>query len=36
MDITFKDISPSDQIMIRTQNSEYRFSVLNPGNEEGR
>ena len=35
MDITFKDISPSDQIMIRTQNSEYRFSVLNPGERRG-
>jgi hypothetical protein len=35
MDITFKDISPSDQIMIRTQNSEYRFSVLNPDERRG-
>jgi hypothetical protein len=35
MDITFKDMSPSDQIMIRTQNSEYRFSVLNPDERRG-
>jgi hypothetical protein len=35
MDITFKEISPSDQITIRTQNSEYRFSVLNPDERRG-
>jgi hypothetical protein len=35
MDIAFKEISPSDLIMIRTQNSEYRFSVLNPEERRG-
>lgn len=35
MDIAFKEISPSDQIVIRTQNSEYRFSVLNPDERRG-
>jgi len=35
MDIAFKEISPSDQIMIRTQNSEYRFSVINPEERRG-
>jgi len=35
MDIAFKEISPSDQIVIRTQNSEYRFSVLDPGERRG-
>jgi hypothetical protein len=35
MDITFKDISPSDQITISTQNSEYRFSVQNPDERRG-
>ena len=30
MDITMKDIGPSDQILIRTQNSEYRFSIVDP------
>lgn len=35
MDIAFKEISPSDQIVIRTQNSEYHFSVLNPDERRG-
>lgn len=35
MDITFKNISPSDHIMIRTQNSEYRFSVVDPDERRG-
>ncbi|HVG19093.1 MAG TPA: hypothetical protein VNI02_08560 [Blastocatellia bacterium] len=35
MEIIFKDISPSDRIMIRTQNSEYRFSVLDPDERRG-
>jgi hypothetical protein len=35
MDIAFNEISPSDQIVIRTQNSEYRFSVLNPEERRG-
>ena len=35
MDITMKDIGPSDQILIRTQNSEYRFSVVDPSERRG-
>jgi hypothetical protein len=35
MDIFFEDISPSDRIMIRTQNSEYRFSVVDPAERKG-
>lgn len=35
MDITLKDINPSDQILIRTQNSEYRFSVVDPVERRG-
>jgi hypothetical protein len=35
MDILFEDISPSDRIMIRTQNSEYRFSVVDPSERKG-
>jgi hypothetical protein len=35
MDITMKDIGPSDQILIRTQNSEYRFSVVDPVERRG-
>lgn len=35
MKITFKDISPSDCIAIRTQNSEYRFSVVDPTERRG-
>jgi hypothetical protein len=35
MDIFFEDISPSDRIMIRTQNSEYRFSVVDPTERKG-
>ena len=35
MDITLKDIGPSDQILIRTQNSEYRFSIVDPVERRG-
>ena len=35
MDLTLKDISPSDQILIRTQNSVYRFSVVDPVERRG-
>jgi hypothetical protein len=35
MEISLRDISPSDRIMIRTQNSEYRFSVLDPEERRG-
>ena len=35
MDITMKDIGPSDQILIRTQNSEYRFSIVDPNERRG-
>ena len=35
MDITMKDVRPSDQILIRTQNSEYRFSVVDPLERRG-
>lgn len=35
MDMTMKDIMPSDQILIRTQNSEYRFSVTDPIERKG-
>jgi hypothetical protein len=35
MEIIFKDISPSDRIMIRTQNSEYRFAVVDPDERRG-
>ena len=35
MDITMKEIGPSDQILIRTQNSEYRFSIVDPIERRG-
>ena len=35
MDITMKEIGPSDQILIRTQNSEYRFSIVDPLERRG-
>jgi hypothetical protein len=35
MEIIFRDISPSDRIMIRTENSEYRFSVVDPEERRG-
>ncbi len=35
MDITMKDVGPSDQILIRTQNSEYRFFVIDPLERRG-
>jgi len=33
--ITFDDIKPNDRILIRTRNSEYRFSVIDPMNHKG-
>ncbi|MFY9555595.1 MAG: hypothetical protein WAV47_12855 [Blastocatellia bacterium] len=33
--ITFDDIRPNDRIVIRTKNSEYRFSVIDPGSHRG-
>jgi hypothetical protein len=33
--ITFDDIRPDDKVVIRTQNSEYRFSVIDPQNHKG-
>ena len=35
MDITMKEMGPSDQILIRTQNSEYRFSIVDPLERRG-
>ena len=35
MEITFRDVNPSDQITIKKQKSEYRFSVVNPGERRG-
>jgi hypothetical protein len=35
MEIILKDMNPSDRIMIRTQNSEYRFSVVDPEERRG-
>jgi hypothetical protein len=33
--IAFDDIKPNDRILIRTRNSEYRFSVIDPTNHKG-
>ena len=33
--ITFADIHTDDKVVIRTQNSEYRFSVIDPQNHKG-
>jgi len=33
--ITFEDIHTDDKVVIRTQNSEYRFSVIDPQNHKG-
>jgi hypothetical protein len=33
--ITFDDIHTDDKVVIRTQNSEYRFSVIDPQNHKG-
>lgn len=35
MEINFDKLSPSDQISIRTQNSRYNFSVVNPEERRG-
>ena len=35
MNITLDSINPNDQILIRTQNSEYRFSILDPKERRG-
>jgi hypothetical protein len=35
MEITFQDMREADQILIRTQNSEYRFSVVDPTQRRG-
>ncbi|MGA9768805.1 MAG: hypothetical protein WBV94_07190 [Blastocatellia bacterium] len=35
MDNTLKNMKPSDQILIRTQNSEYRFSIVDPVERKG-
>ena len=33
--ITFDDIEVNDKVLIRTRNSEYRFSVIDPLNHKG-
>jgi hypothetical protein len=33
--ITFDDIKPSDKVVIRTENSEYRLSVIDPASHKG-
>lgn len=33
--ITFEDIQANDKVLIRTKNSEYRFSVIDPVNHKG-
>lgn len=33
--ITFDDIKVNDKVLIRTRNSEYRFSVIDPLNHKG-
>lgn len=35
MELTFKDISESDTILIRTQNSEYEFAITDPEGRRG-
>lgn len=35
MEITLEGINPNEQILIRTQNSEYRFSILDPQERRG-
>jgi len=35
MNITLDSISPNDQLLIRTQNSEYRFSILDAEERRG-
>ncbi len=33
--ITFDDIKTDDRVLIKTRNSEYRFSVIDPSNHKG-
>jgi hypothetical protein len=33
--ITFEDINAEDKLLIKTRNSEYRFSVIDPENHKG-
>ena len=33
--ITFDEIKANDKVLIRTRNSEYRFSVIDPANHKG-
>ena len=33
--ITFDDINANDKVLIKTRNSEYRFSVIDPRNHKG-
>ncbi len=33
--ITFDDVEVNDKVLIRTRNSEYRFSVIDPLNHKG-
>lgn len=33
--IAFEDIKANDKVLIRTRNSEYRFSVIDPVNHKG-
>ncbi|HJQ70081.1 MAG TPA: hypothetical protein VKA70_13980 [Blastocatellia bacterium] len=35
MELTFKDITNSDMILIRTQNSEYRFAITDAEGRRG-
>jgi hypothetical protein len=35
MEITLEGINSSDQLLIKTQNSEYRFSVVDPSERKG-
>jgi hypothetical protein len=35
MELAFKDIAESDMILIRTQNSEYRFAITDPQGRRG-
>jgi hypothetical protein len=35
MEIIFKDLKPDENLLIRTQNSEYRFRVIDPDERRG-
>lgn len=35
MEIVFKDLKPDENLLIRTENSEYRFRVVNPDERRG-